>query len=270
MYNTSKGVHPGTLEVFLAESGTGKSMFACQTNAYESEAPYEDGTLGLYNVIVPRREEPYTDKLSRVDRQKLAKLRDSVEAILGPLGPYSYIAGGALTSLINNTPINDIDVFGVASDKLQAILNKQGIKPTFQNSFVANYNIPNLEGTSKLQIIKKKISMFEYFNQLDNVANGILISTDEGNGGIAYLVDAIGLARRKLIRICNFAYPRQNLSRVLKYIARGWKIEVDSLAQLAIHAGRNIDATLNGQGVHSFGEPLPATLDLFSLVSENK
>jgi hypothetical protein len=227
-----------------------------KTNGYQNGgAPYEDGTLGLYNVIVPRGGD-YNDKIARNERLKLEKLRDSVERVIGPLSPDSFIAGGALTALISGEPVNDIDVFGTASNRLQSILSAIGYTPTFENTFIANYNIPELEFCTKLQIIKTPISLEDYFKQLDNTANGITIGSRAAShvlDSLIYDSSAITLARKKIIRINNYAYPAQNLSRMLKYIARGWKIEVDSLKNVAIQSGKY----LNGK---------PATLETFSLV----
>jgi hypothetical protein len=226
-----------------------------KTNAYESQAPYEDGTFGLYNIIVPRGRD-YDDKINRGERLRLEKLRDSVECIIGSLSPDSYIAGGALTSLISGEPLNDIDVFGTAGDRLQSILKSKGYTPVFENGFIANYEIPELKFCTKLQIIKSPITLEDYFKQLDNTANGITIgSRDDAHvfDSLIYDPAAIPLARKRIIRLCNYSYPAQNLSRMLKYIARGWKVEVDSLKNVAIESGKYLSDK-------------PATLETFSLV----
>lgn len=236
-------------------------MVTKQDQQVAYQMPYEDGTLGLYNVIVPRGGD-YAEKISRSERRKIEELRDSVERYLGRLSPDSFIAGGALTSLISGEPVNDIDVFGVAGKRLMGVLESQGFKPYFENTFIANYNIPDLAFTSKLQIIKNPVDEKHYFEQLDNMANGIIIGSRNAShvlDSLIYDSTSITLARKKIIRIKQpMYYPRQNLARALKYIARGWKIEVDSLAQLAIVAGEDIDRTLWGAA---------PSLETFSLVS---
>jgi hypothetical protein len=233
------------------------------TPVQQSEAPYEDGTLGLYNVIVPRSRD-YTDVLANNERRKIEQLRDSVEGVLGRLSPDSYIAGGALTSLISGEKVNDIDVFGTESQRLIDRLTNQGFEPTLENNFIVNFNIPTLAFTRKLQIIKNSIDIGHYLRQLDNIANGILIGSRETAFGVDSLVyeqSAVTLARKKIIRLRNpLMYPKQNLSRALKYISRGWKIEVDSLANLAVAAGRSLEKEL------AWKDP---TLELFSMVNEH-
>lgn len=153
-----------------------------------------------------------------------------------------YIAGGALTSVFSDKPINDLDIYFYKEEDYEKLKKKIEFnkKTRYATDLADSYEIKGV----KIQLIKKIFGtpkeIFKYYDftvcmcAYDFKTNQIIMDED-------FLYD---LAQKQLCFNENTMYPICSLWRIKKYLNRGYSISATNIIKLAL--------TLNNLNINTF------------------
>lgn len=175
------------------------------------------------------------------DVLKFSKLITIYDQLFGNYIKTGYVimAGGAFSSILSDRPIKDIDIFTNMPDKLIDYLDNIGLKVNKEDDYTKDYIFPvNERGTINdyiIQIIKKYIvhSPEECTKNFDfTIVKGFYDGKDLYFDGNFFKHN-----ERKILSFGDgdqpIFNPTSTLKRVIKYVERGYKIELYDLNRLA-------------------------------------
>lgn len=150
-----------------------------------------------------------------------------------------YIAGGAIVSYLQNEPISDYDIF-VRSLTGVLVVNRyshtlQGLKTSTENAVTVELKGPKAPAQIITRFHGEPKRIFESFDY-EHCKAYYVSSTRE----LVYNKDLI--VNKKLRYTGEDSYPVNALSRMAKYISRGYKIDKESVLNLAMKLSKtNLD-----------------------------
>lgn len=143
-----------------------------------------------------------------------------------------WIAGGAVTSAVTGSKINDYDVFSPTPNSLVALLKEKGATVTYENPHFVNFRI----GGKKVQVITR----FEHQTMEHSVKEfdfTVVCGAYDGETFVCHDRFWQDIATRRLV-INTMPFPLKTMERVAKYAQRGFApcpVGLLSIAK-AIHA----------------------------------
>lgn len=144
-----------------------------------------------------------------------------------------FVAGGALTSVFSNQPINDLDIFFYNLTDLallQSKLTAKNISSKFVTDSAISYDLNGV----KVQLIKRVYGTpLEIINQFDFTTTmaAYIPNTSDFILGETFLYD---LCQRELYFNINAKYPICSLWRTKKFIAKGFHLSAGEFLKLSL------------------------------------
>ena len=170
-----------------------------------------------------------------LNRKRINHLTSEVESIFDSIDNI-VLAGGAVRTLIDRTPIIDYDFFIISNNIEEQNKTKEEFKKFMKlNGFSIIFQCPEDKLISfrsrfsgiKFQLIMNQIypTMFSLLNSFDIIAAAMAI---DKNNFYALSYYAIKSAKFKRIEFNTIHYPVATLSRIDKYKKKGYSISEES------------------------------------------
>ena len=164
----------------------------------------------------------------------LGRLKNTIDSIRDIVGNdvKLWIAGGAVTSAVTGSRINDYDVFSSTPNLLVALLKEKGVTVTYENPYFVNFKIAG----RKVQVITR----FEYPSMEQTVKEfdfTVVCGAYDGETFVFHDRFWQDIATRRLV-INKITFPLKTMDRVAKYAKRGFTACPVGLLNIAkaIHA----------------------------------
>lgn len=138
----------------------------------------------------------------------------------------SYIGGGALRSVFDNTPIKDYDIFFASEDVVNCVLGEFLIRNYITVFYCSEHKLISLKKDKILvQLVTDK-----FYNSLDELVESFdlvpcCIGYSPHDNVVKMHDDFLNCVFARKIKINKVTYPLSTFLRIHKYIKYGYKIE---------------------------------------------
>lgn len=161
------------------------------------------------------------------------------------------LAGGALRSLVDFTPVNDYDIFLISENLDDLLLKKKKIEEKIKlRGFKQIFNCPKNElstfklGPIKIQIINIDNKIYKFKEDIINEFDFHLcrLALDHDND-LLIDIKAIENIKRKYLSIHKITNPSSTINRFVKYKISGYNI-FNAVKEFSQHFATNIQLNI--------------------------